>query len=74
MTVHRCHLPGCETPTPRQFLFCPPHWRRVPKAIQREVWAAYHEAGGSTGSIERVTDRWLAAVKAAEASLMGVKA
>ena len=36
--THTCHLPGCATPSPPRWLFCPEHWGMVPKDIQREVY------------------------------------
>lgn len=39
--VHRCHARGCNTPVPPEMLMCRKDWLRVPRAIQRAVWAAY---------------------------------
>ncbi len=38
---HHCHARGCARAVPPEMLFCYPHWRRVPKNIQRAVWATY---------------------------------
>ena len=39
--THTCHARGCATPVPPERLMCLLHWRRVPRALQRAVWAAY---------------------------------
>ncbi len=41
MAVHTCHAKGCEVPVPPRMLMCYWHWRRVPRALQRQVWATY---------------------------------
>lgn len=38
---HRCHAIGCERKIDPKFLMCPPHWRMVPKEIQRGIWRHY---------------------------------
>ena len=38
---HTCHARGCDKPVPPEMLMCGPHWRLVPRVIQRAVWAAY---------------------------------
>lgn len=38
MADHRCHLPGCTTPTPPRLLMCRAHWGSVDAATQREVY------------------------------------
>ena len=35
--THACHVPDCDTTTPRRMLMCRPHWRIVPFRLQREV-------------------------------------
>lgn len=67
---HRCHLPGCETPTPRQFLFCKKHWFMVSRVTRIRVWRAYRGAGGTDGCIARATPEWVAAVKQAEVEVL----
>ena len=39
--AHYCHATACQTPVPRERLMCEPHWRMVPLATQRQVWATY---------------------------------
>jgi len=38
---HRCHAEGCNVEVPPRLLMCLRHWRMVPRAIQRRVWAEY---------------------------------
>lgn len=38
---HICHAIGCAKVVPPRMLFCLWHWRMVPKALQRKVWATY---------------------------------
>ena len=38
---HTCHARGCSKPVPPELLMCLAHWRRVPRPIQRAVWATY---------------------------------
>ena len=38
---HTCHALGCERNVPPRLHMCPQHWRMVPKAKQRALWAAY---------------------------------
>ena len=38
MPRHTCHAEKCPTVCPPRFLRCAPHWRLVPRKIQREVY------------------------------------
>ncbi len=38
---HECHAKGCNVQVPPALLMCLRHWRMVPRAIQRRVWATY---------------------------------
>lgn len=38
---HTCHALACEQRVPARLHMCAPHWRMVPKAKQRALWAAY---------------------------------
>lgn len=64
--MHACPVTGCPAaPLPRAILMCPPHWRMVPKKLQRAVYAAY--AGGrglGTTVLHRAQDDAVAAVLA----------
>ena len=39
--AHECHAIECHTPVPPSRLMCLKHWRMVPRAIQKRVWAEY---------------------------------
>ena len=39
--AHTCHARGCDTPVKPELLMCLPHWRMVPRGIQRVVWSTY---------------------------------
>jgi hypothetical protein len=41
---HACAIPGCERPAKDRQLMCWPHWRRVPKHLNRAIFETY--AGG----------------------------
>lgn len=41
MSEHLCHAIECKTPVDPGKHMCYPHWRRVPKDLQRALWAAY---------------------------------
>ncbi len=38
---HHCHARGCAKEVKPELLMCWRHWCRVPRAIQRKVWATY---------------------------------
>lgn len=40
---HHCHARGCKREVKPELLMCFPHWNRVPRKIQRAVWATYRE-------------------------------
>jgi len=40
---HTCHARGCPTVVKPELLMCLVHWRKVPRAIQRAVWATYRQ-------------------------------
>jgi len=41
MTDRICPVKGCFVPIRRDRNMCLAHWRRVPKALQEEVWDAW---------------------------------
>jgi hypothetical protein len=53
---HHCHLPGCQAACPPRHLFCAPHWRLVPKAIQAEVYATVRKR--NKGSVDASWAPW----------------
>lgn len=38
---HACAIPECARPAKDRQLMCWPHWRRVPKALNREIFSTY---------------------------------
>jgi len=38
---HYCHARGCKVEVPPERLMCKPHWRMVPRQLQKLVWATY---------------------------------
>lgn len=36
-----CAIPGCERPSKPHQLMCWPHWRRVPRALNKAIFATY---------------------------------
>jgi len=39
---HQCPAAGCTTMLPMDRMFCWPHWRRVPRPLQRDVWRLWN--------------------------------
>lgn len=62
LDVHRCHAKGCRIPTPPEYLFCEPHWRKVPRALRDRVWGTYREGQCDDRNPSR---EWLDAADAA---------
>ena len=59
---HTCHARGCGKQVKPELLMCFPHWRRVPKKIQRAVWDAYRPGQCDD---KDVSDEWMRAADAA---------
>ncbi len=38
---HDCHWPGCGKQVPPAMWGCIAHWKRLPKRLQDQIWAAY---------------------------------
>lgn len=68
MSAHHCHLPGCKAACPPRWLFCKPHWSKVPAEIQREVYATVGKRGPHVD--ETWAPWWRAQAKAEHAVLM----
>ncbi len=39
--THTCPATGCRRQLPQHILACPAHWRRVPRDLQRQVYATW---------------------------------
>ena len=74
---HHCHARGCKVPIPPELLFCLPHWRMVPRAIQQAVWRHYRPGQCDDKSPSKewheAADAAIAAVAKKEASLATAK-
>lgn len=64
--VHTCHALGCRVAVPPRMLMCLTHWRMVPQALQRQVWATYRRGQEQD---KQPSSAYLAAVKAAIAAV-----
>jgi hypothetical protein len=58
----KCQVPKCDRRAPPGRLMCGPHWKRVPRNLQRAVWRAFRPEQLKD---ERPTDDYLVAAKAA---------
>lgn len=38
---HTCHAYGCNANVKPEMFMCFGHWRRVPKDMQKRIWATY---------------------------------
>jgi hypothetical protein len=38
---HACPIAGCERPAKDYQLMCWPHWRRVPRALNKAIFETY---------------------------------
>ena len=39
---HPCRIPGCDRPAKDGQLMCWPHWRRVPRPLNKAIFATVH--------------------------------
>ncbi len=65
--VHRCHARHCDTPVKPEMLMCLKHWRMVPKAIQRRIWAEYRPGQCDD---KNISEAWLSAADEAIAAVL----
>ncbi len=49
-TDHACAVDDCTKPLPYHILMCRPHWRMVPKPMQRDVTATWRRASKLSGA------------------------
>jgi len=40
--MHKCPIDGCTWKLPQHVLMCRGHWRRVPRSLQTQVYAAWN--------------------------------
>lgn len=50
-----CRIPGCPRPAKDRQLMCWPHWRRVPRALNRAIFDTYANGPRST-SLDNVRE------------------
>lgn len=44
---HPCAIPTCPRPAKDQQLMCWPHWRRVPRALNKAIFETYRGGMGA---------------------------
>lgn len=74
LPTHRCMAVGCQHEVQGGFLMCLPHWRQVPKALQREVWEAWREVGRHANGRERHARAMQAAIDAVHTKQLAARA
>ncbi len=66
----KCVVAGCFALVPPLFLMCPPHWRRVPRDLQRQVRETYQH--GQEKGLAAPSKEWREAVLAAIGVVTGI--
>jgi len=66
--VKDCAIPGCTRPAKDHQLMCWPHWCRVPKVLNRAIFAAARNLRSDPAAYRKVRDEGIAAVVAKEAA------
>lgn len=51
--AHPCPIDGCERPAKDGQLMCWPHWRRVPKELNRAIFDTYRRRAWSEYRVNR---------------------
>ena len=69
-----CAAVGCVAQTHAPLLMCVDHWRRVPAAIRRQVWAAWKRIGKEPGARETHAKAVQAAIEAVHGKALAKKA
>ena len=41
MNLHKCHADRCQKQVPPKMFMCLAHWKMVPFALQKAIWATY---------------------------------
>ncbi len=65
-TGNPCPVKGCTAHAKPGQLMCWPHWRRVPKALNRAVFDTYANLRGDPQAYRQARDAAIAAVNAKE--------
>lgn len=69
-----CAAVGCQQRITVPLLMCVDHWRRVPAALRRQVWAAYQRRRTDPGGYDTHLQAVKAAVEAVHTKLQAKKA
>jgi hypothetical protein len=62
---HPCRIPDCVRPAKDGQLMCLPHWRRVPRALNRAIFDTY--ANGPRDAYRANVDEAVRVIQAKEA-------
>lgn len=55
--LHKCAAEACDKQIAAHLFMCLPHWRMVPKALQRVLRAAWRAYGNALNRVEATADR-----------------
>ena len=69
-----CPIKGCTAHAKRNQLMCWPHWRRVPKPLNRAVFETYEDACGRELGGQALQDAWARYREARDAAIAAVEA
>ena len=69
---HTCHARGCGKNVPPRLLMCLPHWRMVPRDLQRAIWRVY--VPGQERNHNLVTSEYMAVQKRAVDAVAALEA
>lgn len=72
--LQACAAVGCVAQTHAPLLMCVDHWRLVPVALRRQVWAAWQRVGREPGARETHAKAVQAAVEAVHGKQLAKKA
>lgn len=69
-----CPVKGCTAHAKRNQLMCWPHWRRVPKPLNRAVFDTFADARGRELGGQALVDAWARYREARDAAIAAVEA
>lgn len=72
--VRSCAAIGCALSTHAPLLMCVDHWRMVPVALRRQIWAAWKRVGKEEGARETHARAVREAVEAVHGKALAKKA
>jgi hypothetical protein len=74
VATYGCKATGCQTLVNHPLLMCVEHWRLVPAAVQRQVWAAWRRIGREPDAREAHAKAVQAAIDAVHSKQLARKA